>query len=208
MSDYTRLNKGFVNWEGQRVFVPWFGAPRIVQSAQNEIRVLKVRFYAHVAMAIAFLPLLVIAGWIGGFHVFLDLTSGVFFGLLFALTITFGIGWAIERWNTRNWPILTTSRFGRSRFMISYLRTRSVLLRADELWWGLAASLFCVGNLLTMVLRVSENFVDAWLPLRLVCVLLGTGLVSFLSVRHAVLAFLSLVPRFAARSKGLETPAP
>jgi hypothetical protein len=194
MSDYTRLNKGFVNWQGQRVFVPWFGGPRVVQSAQNEIRVLKVRFYAHIAMAMAFLPLVVVAGWIGGFHLFFDLSSSIFFGMLFALSIIFGIAWTIERWSIRNWPILTTSRFGRSQFMIGYLRSRSVLMRADELWWGLSASLVCVGNLVTMMLRVSENSVDAWLPLRLVCILLGTGLVSFLSARHTVIALLSVLP--------------
>jgi hypothetical protein len=199
MSDFARLNKGFVNWQGQRVFVPCFGAPRIVQSAQSEIRALNVRFYAHIAMAIAFLPLLVVAGWIGGFHVSLDLTSAIIFGLLFALSITFGIAWTIERWIIRNWPFLTTSRFSRSQFMIGYLRSRSLLMRADELLWGLAASFFCVGNLLTMVLRVSENLVDAWLPLRLVGILLGTGLVSFLSARQAVLALLSLIPHSRKR---------
>ncbi len=43
MSEFARLKNGFVNWQGQRVFVPWFGAPRIVPSAADETRVLKLR---------------------------------------------------------------------------------------------------------------------------------------------------------------------
>ena len=60
MRDFERLDKGFVNWQGQRLFVPMVGGPRIVPTAESEVRVLTLKFRMYGTLA-AYLAALVVA---------------------------------------------------------------------------------------------------------------------------------------------------
>src|SRR5262245_31701259 len=99
----NKVDKGFVSWQGERLFVPWFGPIRIVPSAESEVSILKLRERAHGAMALAFLPLffvgLGLAVWtgIGTDHSVLTVMIG--------LVAIFGVCGLIERKRTRDWPI-------------------------------------------------------------------------------------------------------
>jgi hypothetical protein len=185
MSDYTRLNKGFVNWQGQRVFVPWFGAPRIAPSVGEELGLLKARYRAHIWMAVAFVPSIVVGVWFGDVDGFTGVTVGV--------SVVFGIYWAFERRRIRTWPIFDRSRFAGVRFMLFHLRTRPMVERLNALTWSGLGLLLCAPILANWILVAAADG-DVWFPLRLAFVVLGPGLLTLLTARHTAIALLSLIP--------------
>ena len=185
MSEYTRLNKGFVNWHGQRVFVPYVGAPRIAPSIGEELGLLKARYRAHIWMALAFVPSIVVGVWFGDIDGFTGITVGV--------SVVFGIYWAFERRRIRTWPIFDRSRFAGVRFMLFYLRTRSMVERLNALTWSGLGLLLCA-PILAKWIFVAADGVDAWAPLRLAFIVLGPGLLTLLTARHTAIALLSLIP--------------
>jgi hypothetical protein len=185
MSDYTRLNKGFVNWQGQRIFVPYLGAPRIASSIGEELGLLKARYRAHIWMALAFVPSIVVGVWFGDIDGFTGITVG--------LSVVFGICWAFERRRIRTWPIFDRSRFAGVRFTLFYLRSQSVVARLNALTWSGLGLLLCAPILVKWILVVADG-VDTWSPLRLAFIVLGPGLLTLLTARHTAIALLSLIP--------------
>lgn len=185
MSDYTRLNKGFVNWQGQRVFAPYLGVPRIAPSIGEELGLLKARYRAHIWMALAFVPSIVVGVWFGDIDGFTGITVGV--------SVVFGIYWAFERRRIRTWPTFDRSQFAGVRFMLFYLRSRSMVERLNALTWSGFGLLLCAPILAKWILVAAED-VDVWSPLRLAFIVLGPGLLTLLTARHTAIALLSLIP--------------
>ena len=186
MGDYTRLNKGFVNWQGRRVFVPYLGAPRIASSVADELNLLKARYRAHIWMALAFVPSIVVGVWFGDIDGFTGITVGI--------SVVFGIYWAFERRRIRTWPIFDRSRFAGVRFMLFYLRSQSVVARLNALTWSGLGLLLCGPILAKWILVAAAGVDTAWFPLRLAFIVLGPGLLTVLTARHTAIALLSLIP--------------
>lgn len=192
MSEFARLDWSFVNWQGQRILVPWFGAPRISPSTEDELRVLKARYRAHIWMALAFVPSMAVGVWLG------DLEG--FSGIMVGISMVFGIYWAIERRQTRLWPMIDGSRFARDRFLLAYLRSRPIGERLKELTWSGLGLLICAPMLVAWSVTAVESVEIAWFPLKLAFVMIGPGLLTFLTVRHAAIVLRSLVPDMRKRS--------
>ena len=188
MSDFARLNRGFVNWQGQRVFVPWFGAPRIVPSATDETRILKLRFSMDFVPILLVMLFVAIALWIGDGWV----TTAV-------LAVGLGLfGFAVfleQRWSSR-WPQLWAPPFSRSRFMVGYYRSRPFGDRVCEFALG-------VGGVALVDRAFDTNFwarLDAWGSwLAALPDLAGLGLLMFLVFRHTAVTLVSLLPRIHRR---------
>ncbi|WP_119300497.1 hypothetical protein [Dongia deserti] len=189
MSDYTRLNRGFVNWQGQRVFVPWFGAPRIVPSAQEETRVLKMRYRMDIITASTLILFFVAARSIGDSDVLAVATGAAIASGLSAL----GCGMLLEHCWVRDWLPLTTAWSSRIRFMLSYFRTLPILDRVKELGWGALGGAICGKALYSMLLAPGEGWREYWFVVS--PMLIGFSVLTFLAARHAVLALFSLPPR-------------
>jgi fatty acid desaturase len=123
VSESDRLSKGFVNWQGQRVFVPWFGAPRIVPTTDSEVRVLKVRFRLDIAIAMAIIPFCAIGVWLGN--------PWGFVAAVLAVSIVVGSGVLLQHRHVRQWPRLMTVKFARLRFMLGYFRSLRIMERVN-----------------------------------------------------------------------------
>lgn len=198
MSDFERLDSGFTNWRGKRVFVPSFGAPRIVPTAEDEVRILRMEFGMDIVLAVYIVALFITARWLAA-HVGTD--TFVFGIILLAsgiLSIVVVLSILRRRW-LRRWPLLSTARFSRSRFILEYLRSMSVLERLFELFWGLCGLLVFAPFLADQVRGVVDN--PAGLPT--VGKLLFSGIVAsifgiatFRSARLVLLGALALTRRF------------
>jgi len=186
MSEYDRLSKGFVNWQGQRVFVPWFGAPRIVPSAAAERRVLKLRFAVEPVVAVLLVLFLVIARWLDEADVVAALEVAMATGLG-----VFGFAALVEQRWTRQWSHQTAARFSRSRFMLSYFRSLPVLDRIIGLGLDAVVLALCGRALYYDFLARIEPW-ENWLVATLSVALLA--LMTFFAARGAALVLLSLAP--------------
>lgn len=191
MSEYTRLNKGFVNWQAQRIFVPYLGAPRIAPTLGEELGLLKARYRAHIWMALAFVPSIAVGVWFGDIDGFTGITVGV--------SVVFGIYWAFERRRIRTWQIFDRSQFAGVRFMLFHLRTRPMVERLNALTWSGLGLLLCAPILAKWVLVAASGVDAAWFPLRLAFIVLGPALLTLLTARHAAIALLSLIPNSRKR---------
>ena len=185
MSEYTRLNKGFVNWQGQRIFMPYLGAPRIASSIGEELGLLKARYRAHIWMALAFVPSIVVGVWFGDIDGFTGITVGI--------SVVFGIYWAFERRRIRTWPIFDRSRFAGVRVMLFHLRARPMVERLNALTWSGLGLLLCAPILVKWILVAAEGDI-VWFPLRLAFIVIGPGLLTLLTARHTAIALASLIP--------------
>ena len=110
MSDFARLNKGFVNWQGQRVFVPWFGALRIVIAA-DEIPIRRNGERQHYVWALAFFPSVIAAFWIGD--------PDPMRGLVVGIALSLAFSWLRDYRHVRHWPKLA-GRVGYWQFRLAY----------------------------------------------------------------------------------------
>lgn len=188
MSDYTRLDKGFVNWHGQRVFVPWFGVPRIVPTTDAEVRVLKIRFRLDIAIAMAIIPVCAAGIWLGN--------PWGFVGAVLAVSIVVGSGVLLQHRHVRQWPRLLTVKFARLRFMLGYFRSLRAMERVNAIGWGGLGLLYSLPLFLLTIEKLIEAPGDSWFVVRLAVALLGPGLWTYLAARHAMLALLSLLPEW------------
>lgn len=166
MSDHARLSQGFVNWQGQRVFVPWFGALRIGPSADDEARIVKLRDRAHVAVAIAIVSILILLGialWL-----FKPFMGSMSFGdhsvlaVMLSLVVVFGWCWWIERKQVSNWPIY---RLSRQEFLSDCFRSLPMLERLAASGWNATGMLICLIAFLYYIGTAS--------PLAILCALAG-----------------------------------
>ncbi len=187
-----RLDKGFVTWDGQRIFVPWFGAPRIVPTAGDEVRVVKLKFRMDIGIAMAIIPFGFMSIWLGNPWGF------VFAALGIVLVLATGV--LSQRRQVREWPRLTTARFAHPRFMFSYFRSLRIMERVNALGWAALGLYFSVPFLVLAIVTLIETFGDGWLVARLAVILLGPGLWTFLAGRYAMLALLSLLPLASLRT--------
>ena len=191
MSEFGQLKNGFVNWQGHRVFVPWFGAPRIVPSAADETPVLKLRLtidYAPIACVVLFVA---IAWWIDGFgrsveEAVLSLCLGLF-GLAVFLE---------QRWSS-HWPQQSAAPFSRSRFMVGYYRSRPFGDRWWEAGWGVGGTIL-IFRYFDLEFWASLDPSNNWLGAMLA--LASVGLLMFVVFRHAVVSVVSLLPRIRRRA--------
>jgi hypothetical protein len=190
MSDYTRLNRGFVNWQGQRIFVPWFGAPRTVPPATDERRVLKLRFQLDIVPVLIVVLFVAIAVLSGGFKYLGEGTLA--FGLcLFAFAM-----FLEQRW-IKHWPQQSQRPLSRVRFMLTYYRSLPVGDRMWELAFGLGGVALAGRALQSDFLARTQSW-DNWFDAILSAV--GLGLFTFLCARYAATALVSLLPSFHRRT--------
>ena len=185
---------GFITWQGRRVLVPsWFGAPRLVPAAADEVRILKLN-YRMCAILVAYIVALFVAG------TWLPIDAFVLGGAILQLGIPLilGIHVVLERRCFDQWPAYTTSRFSRSQFMLSYFSSLPVRGRFYEFCWGLFG-LWLFGRAFVDgggAALASPG--DVWASARLAfagLVLAGLSLATFLAARYALLAALALMPR-------------
>ena len=191
MSDHTRLNKGFVNWQEHRVFVPWLGAPRIVPAVDDEVRILRIRSRMDVTIAMISIPLCAVGVWLGNPWTFAAAALGV--------TTAVGAGMLLLRRHIRQWPRLVKCKFGRFRFMFIYFRSRRIRERVDAFGWGVLGLAVSLNVFSLAVSDLMTTVGDGWFVARLALALLGPGLWTFLAGRHATLALLSLLPLASLR---------
>jgi hypothetical protein len=191
MSEFARLNRGFVNWQGQRVFVPWFGMPRVVPSAAGETRILRLRFAMDFAPVTAVVLFVALAWWMDG------LGRSVEMAVLVLGLGLFGLAVLLEQRWIGHWPQLSVAPFSRAKFMVSYYRSRPVGDRVLEFALGVGA-----------VALLNRDFDrDFWARLDtwdnwLVALpdLVGFGLLAFLFSRHTMMTLISLLPRIHRRT--------
>jgi hypothetical protein len=189
MSEFARLNRGFVNWRGHRVFVPWFGAPRIVPSATDETRILKLRFSMDFAPILVVALFLAIAWWIDGVE------RWVVIAVLALGLGLFGLALFLEQRWVSHWPQLAVVPFSRARFMVSYYRSLPVGDRVWELALG-------VGGVALASRAFDMEFLARLEPtdwLVAMPSLAGAGLLMLLVSRHAAVTLVSLLPRIHRR---------
>lgn len=191
-----RLDKGFVTWQDRRVFVPWFGTPRIVPTAADEVRVVKLKFRMDIGIAMAVIPFGAMSIWLGSPWGFAVAALGV--------ALIFAAGVLAQHSHVREWPRLTTAKFARHRFMLGYFRSLRLMEGVNALGWATLGLYFSLTLLVPAILALIEKPGDAWLTARLAALSLGPGLWTFLAGRHAMLALLSLLPLLAPSVK---TPA-
>lgn len=190
MSEFGRLKNGFVNWEGQRVFIPWVGAPRIVPSTADETRVLKLRLTIDYAPIVCVALFVAIAWWRDG------LGRSVEEAVLALCLGLFGFAVFLEqRWSSR-WSRQSAAPLSRMRFMLSYCRSLSIGDRLWEAGWG-------VGGMI-LIFRVFD--LEFWASLdprngSLAAMLgvAGVGLLVFFVFRHTIVSLVSLLPRIHRR---------
>jgi hypothetical protein len=191
MSEFARLDRGFVNWRGHRVFVPWFGAPRIVPSATDEMRSLKLRFSMDIAPILVVVLFFAIAWWIDGVERWVAMAV-----LALGLGL-FGLPLVLERRWISHWPQLAAVPFSRARFMISYYRSLPVGDRVCELGWGVGGMALASRAFDMEFLARLEPW-DNWLVA--MPGLAGAGLLMFLVSRHTAVTLVSLLPRIHRRT--------
>jgi hypothetical protein len=209
-----RLDKGFVTRAGRRIFVPWFGAPRVVPTSNDEVRILKLKFRMHFVMAAA----LICAALIALLIVFLlgaqqgtvatspqGKSTGVEVVVSFALAISvvFGCGALLEYRHYRTWPRLFNASFAHERFMLAYFQGLPIWARVGALGWSVPGLILCLPALGQMMAQQGA-FDDHWFLLKLAVALLGPGLLGFLAFRHIVIALAS----FFQPPRGLPNNSP
>ncbi|MBL9034231.1 MAG: hypothetical protein JNN33_05670 [Rhodospirillaceae bacterium] len=182
-----RLDRGFVNWRGQRVFVPWFGAPRVAPSAEDEVRVLKNRFRLDWIVAVTVVPFLAAGAWIVSRESLLALVLGLW--AVFAGVVL------IEHRRVRRWPRLTSARFSRSTFLLSYYRSLPRGERVSTLFWSGLVAFLCIQWLSTLI----SNFTPATAGDSRSAAMFGALLfallvLAFLALRNTVILLLSFKP--------------
>jgi hypothetical protein len=182
---------GFVNWQGQRVFVPWFGALRIVLIAADEIPIRRNGERQHYVWALAFFPSVIAAFWIGD--------PDPMRGLVVGIALSLAFSWLRDYRHVRHWPKLA-GRVGYWQFRLAYLRTQPTAVR---LWWvGLSwvaalASAFLYWPLEVWLL---QDPALTSLAVKLALVLAGPGVLAFFFLRDALIAAASLLPGQRASS--------
>jgi hypothetical protein len=179
-----RLDRGFITWQGRRVFVPWLGAPRIVPSAEDEVRVLKIRFRLDWVLAVTVVPFLVAGAWIANGATLLALISG--------LLAVFGAGFLIERRRIRAWPRLINARFARTLFLRHYFRGLPLGERVSALCWSGLGALIAIQGLSDLVPILIEAWDDPWSVAWLAGILASLLMLGFLTLRHFAIVLLSL----------------
>jgi hypothetical protein len=186
MSEFARLNRGFVNWQGQRLFVPWFGAPRVVPSAVGETRILRLRFAMDFAPVTAVVLFVALAWWMDGLGRSVE-TAVLALGLGL-----FGLAVFLERRWSSHWRPQSAAPFSRSRFMVGYYRSRPFGDRWWEAGWG-------VGGTILIFRYFDFEFWASLAPrsnwLETVEALAIVGLLMFLLTRHTAVTLISLLPR-------------
>jgi hypothetical protein len=186
MGEHNRLSKGFVNWQGERVFLPWFGALRIAPSAEDEIRIVKLRYRAHVAMPFAFVPIVALLGL--GWRLLSPMTGPRSFGdisvLVVMLTIVavFGCCWLIERKRSDGWPIASVDR---PQFLVRYYRSHSRAERLSALAWHGVGAMICFSACVTYVFGLS--------PIGILCAILGPMPLGLVTGEHTLAVLRSYV---------------
>jgi hypothetical protein len=181
-----RLDKGFVTWQGRRVFVPWFGAPRIVPTAPDEVRVVKLKFRMDTGIAMAAIPFGALSIWLG--------TPWGFAFAVLGVVLVLAASVLAQRRHVGEWPPLMTASFARHRFMLGYFRSLRFMERVNALGWAGLGIYFSLTLLVPAILALLKTSGDGWLMARLAALSLGPGLWAFLAGRHAMLALLSLLP--------------
>ena len=195
-----RLDKGFVTWQGRRVFVPLWDAPRIAPTADDEVRLVKFKFRMHFVMAGIFIApvlLFLAAGALADGMQVVPASGGSDASgyALIALIVcaVFGLGATVERRYYRSWPLLDTNSFARTRFLWTYFRNLSAGERMIELGWSGLALLFLFSVLLQTI-RPIDNFGDSWWLSQYAVALSGVGAFGLLVIRHAAIIVASLLP--------------
>jgi hypothetical protein len=207
VSDFDRLSMDFVNRRRQRDFVPSFGGPRVVPTSDDEVSVLKAQFSMDIILAIYVAAVFAAAVWLSA-HVTLSmfaLASMILASSIPAIFLIFGV---LQRRCFRRWPLHSTSRFSRFRFLLSYFRSRPIAERIFELLRGLAG-FFLFGDLLgDMMEDVLASPPGISSPTRLVFVGMVTsimGIVVFRSARHSLIVALALLPRVGWLARGISS---
>jgi hypothetical protein len=188
MSEFGHLKNGFVNWQGQRVFVPWFGAPRIVLSAADETRVLKLRLMIDYSPIVFLVLFVVIAWWVDG-----SMEEAV---LALCVVLLFGLALFLERRWSSHWPQQSAAPFSRSRFMVGYYRSRPFGDRVWEFGWGVGGTIL-IFRYFDLKFWASLDPWNDWLDALLAVAVVG--MLVFFVFRHTVVSLVSLLPRIHRR---------
>lgn len=192
MRDLRRLDKGFVTLEGQRIFVPWFGTPRIVPSAADEVAVVKARYWAHLVMAIVFFPALMLG---------LSLGDPIgFSGVAAAISLVFGAGSVFEGRRARAWPRFGSGVFANTRCMLGYFRSLPFMHRVNTFGWNAFAVLLGWPVLLIAIASTNASLGTAMFAVNLSVLVIGPLLLTLFFLRNAILAMFSLLPMASLRS--------
>jgi hypothetical protein len=196
-----RLDKGFVTWNGQRVFVPMFGAPRLVPSELDEVRVVKLKFRMDLVVAAIFIvPILLLIGIRALVDGAGDASNdapvlGGEKGDLLALVVwlVLGIRAVLERRHWRVWPPLDPQGFSRTRLLRAFFHSQTVNDRTLKLALsGLA--LFFLFSMFREGIESIEASDPEWWIIRFSAGLLVFGSFGFLLFRHASIILASFVP--------------
>jgi hypothetical protein len=182
-----RLDRGFVTWQGRRVFVPWFGPPRLVESAEDEVRVLKNRLRLDWIVAVTVVPFLAAGAWI--------ISRESLLALVLGLWVAFGVGALIEGRRIRDWPRLTSARLSRNVFLWNYFRRLPLGERLGTLWWsGLGAGV-CLSWLWDLLspLSLAAN-AEGWSIILFGGIFLSVLMPALLALRQAAIVLLALLP--------------
>jgi hypothetical protein len=201
MGDLNRLSKGFVNWQGERVFVPWLGSLRIVPSAQDEVRILKLRYRAHIVMAIGFVPILLLVGIVFG------LLAAAFgppavgdhsvLAVMVCIVIVFGLCGRIERKLIDAWPILPTSR---RAFLLDYYCALPTRERLEALVWNGVGAVIC--------LSAFVHYIGTLSPVSILCALVGPLPLGIVTGEHVAACVRALLRTGAAPTLPVDAGRP
>ncbi len=186
MTESYGLDKGFLNWRGRRVFLPVFGVPRIVPSAEDERRVVGSWYVIHFGLVFLVLPACLLGAWLGKIEGML--------GYLVAVVIMFALRWLAVRRLIRGWPALTTARFANTRLVLSYWRSLPFLERLKTFGGTGLGLIICVPFLMSSITSVLERPASDTFLVNLAVVFVGPGLLSLLAARYFLLATLALFP--------------
>jgi hypothetical protein len=186
MSDFARLSNGFVNWQGQRVFVPWFGAPRIVPSAVGETRILRLRFAMDYAPILVVVLFFAIAWWIDGVAPWVTMAV-----LALGLGL-FGLAVLLEQRWIGGWPRQSAAPLSRMRFMLNYYRSLSTGDRLWEVGWGVLGTVLIFRSF-DLEFWASLDLWNDWLAA--ITNVTGVGLLMFFVFRHTAVSLMSMLPR-------------
>lgn len=186
MSEFGQLKNGFVNWQGQRVFVPWFGAPRIVPSASDEARILKLRFSIDYAPILVVALFFAIAWWIDGVAPWVTMAV-----LVLGLAL-FGIALLLEQRWIGHWLRPSAAPLSRMRFMLSYYRSMSTGDRLWEVGWGVVGTVL-VFRFFDLEFWASLDPWNDWLAAMPNVIVVG--LLMFFVFRHTAVSLVSMLPR-------------
>ncbi|WP_162916709.1 hypothetical protein [Dongia deserti] len=179
------LSRVFVEWQGQRVFVPWFGALRVVPSAENGSRLARAHERTHIVLALGFFPGVAAAFWIG--------EPDLLRGLLVGMVIVLGASIIRDYRHVRAWPKLNAG--GYWQFNLARLQS----LPAAEWLQALAPKLAAVliFSLIYFPLEgwLAEDAGSTPLAVKWALIILGPGFLGFLLMRDAAIVVVSLMLR-------------